>query len=119
MALTTAADRRYLYVQHSNDEGITLFDVTNPTRPKLLGTTFWLEGEKVGDLTLLGDYAVGTMLPVDDGSPETDLALRARLFIGAPSQTRFKHLKRAIFDEGFVYVLTDTGVWIIAASSLP
>jgi len=107
MALTTGADRYYLYVQHANDEGVSIVDVTNSSQPKLLCTTFWPEGAEVGGLTFLGDYAIGEVLPID-GPVATDAG-------GARFVKGFMRVKRAILDQGMVYVLTDTDVWILKA----
>jgi hypothetical protein len=108
MALTTGADRHYLYVQHANDEGVSIVDVTNFSQPKLLCTTFWPEGAEVGGLTFLGDYAIGEVLPIGGGPVATDAG-------GARFVKGFMRVKRAILDQGMVYVLTDTDVWILKA----
>lgn len=63
MALTTAGGRRYLYVQHSKDEDLSIVEVTNPSQPKLLATVFWPDGAQLGQLTFLGDYAIGYVMP--------------------------------------------------------
>jgi hypothetical protein len=78
MALTTGSGRLYLYLQHSKDEGVSILDVTDPSQPTVLETTFWPEGENLGQFTFLGDYAVGEVLPCSCsplGSGEVLLAI--------------------------------------------
>jgi len=108
MVLTTGGGRRYLYVLHSQDEGVSIIDVTSPSQPKLLGTTFWPEGAELGGLTFMGDYAVG-----DD----TSVSRAHSRLSEAKVVTSLAHVKRAIFNEGLVYVLTDTEVWIVGVPS--
>ena len=111
MALTTGANRQYLYVQHASDGGVSIADVTNFSQPKLVCTTFWPEGVNVGGLTFLGDYVIGEVLPIDTGTAATDTG-------GTRFVKGFTRVKRAILNEGLVYVLTDTGVWILRAPAL-
>ena len=47
MALTTGSGRRYLCVLHWKDRGVSIFDVTDPSQPAVLETTFWPEGAPV------------------------------------------------------------------------
>jgi hypothetical protein len=47
MALTTGSGRRYLYVLHSKDRGVSILDVADPSQPAVLETTFWPEGAPV------------------------------------------------------------------------
>src|SRR5215472_4517997 len=108
MALTEGGGRRYLYVLHSHNEGVSIVDVTSPSQPKLLGTTFWPEGAELGGLTFMGDYAVG-----DD----TSVSRAHSRLSEAKVVTSLAHVKRAIFNEGLVYVLTDTEVWIVGVPS--
>ena len=120
MALTTGSGRRYLYVQHAQDEGVSLLDVSDPTQPKLLGTTFWPEGAELGGLTFLGDYAIGKMLPMKD-NPATGREKIGFLCEGGDFQTGREspmgclRVKRAILDEGVLFILTDSGLCIVEA----
>ena len=105
MVLTTGAGRRYLYVQHSDKE-VSILDVTDPSRPVVLKNTLWLEGAKVGEVTFFGDYTIGQVLPTHCSRPVPH-ERRAQGSCG------FNDVKRAIFDKGLLYVLSDTGLSII------
>jgi hypothetical protein len=113
MVLTTAAGRRYVYVQHSDKE-VSILDVTDASQPIVLKNTLWLEGAKVGEVTFFGDYNIGQLQPTVCGRPVPEKGL-------AQDQSHsdngllcsFNQVKRAILHEGLLYVLSDIGLWIV------
>jgi hypothetical protein len=120
MALTTAGGRRYLYVQHSKDEGVSIVEVTNPSQPTLLATVFWPDGAELGQFTFLGDYAIGKVLPPGGGTAENR---RAIVVWSLPHDSSpgaglgFTFVTRAVVDQRHIYVLNDAGLWIVEAST--
>jgi hypothetical protein len=114
MVLTTGAGRRYLYVQHSDKE-VSIVDVTDAPQPIVLKNTLWLEGAKVGDVTFFGDYAIGELQPTvcNRPVPEKGLAQNRSHSDNSLLLCSFNHVKQAILHEGLLYVLSDTGLWIV------
>jgi len=118
MVLTMGASGRYLYVQHSDKE-VSVVDVTDPSRPVVLKNTFWLEGAKVGDVTFFGDYGVGQVLPsvCSRPVPQGRLPQHPSHPDAEVSLCGFNHLKRTIRYEGLLYILSDTGLWMVKPSA--
>jgi hypothetical protein len=118
LALTAGSGRRYLYVRHPQDGGVSILDVTNLSHPKLLSTTFWPEGAELGTVTFMGDYAIGKVLAINDNAVVGDGPALRTGFLSRKLQPKgFGPVKRAIFDGGVVFLLTDTGVWIVESPS--
>jgi hypothetical protein len=44
MALTAGSGRRYLCALRSQDRGVGVFDVADPSQPAVFEATFWPEG---------------------------------------------------------------------------
>ena len=118
LALTTAVGRRYLYVQHSQDEGVSIVEVTNASQPTLLARVFWPDGAELGQFTFLGDYAIGNGLPSGGGIAQNR---RGIVVSSLPRDSSpgtalgFTCVTRAVVDQQHIYVLNDTGLWIAEA----
>jgi hypothetical protein len=69
-------DKRYMYVQHSRDEGISVIDVSAPAKPKIVRVIPWPDltvsshMNVTGNLTLITETAA---LPVHSASSKNDL----------------------------------------------
>jgi hypothetical protein len=118
IALTTAGGRRYVYVQHSQDEGVSIVEVTNTSQPTLLASVFWPDGAELGQFTFLGDYAIGNGLPSGAGIARSrrGIVVWSLRHDPRPSDALgFRCVTRAIVDQKQIYVLNDAGLWIVEA----
>ena len=97
--------------------GVSIVEVTNPSQPKLLAKVFWPDGAQLGQLTFLGDYAIGNVLPSSDGTAAgKGIVVWSLLHDSSPSPVLgFMCVTRAVVDQSYVYVLNDAGLWIVAA----
>jgi len=118
---TTPGGKRYLYVQNSEGRGVSVIDVSEPSRPKSLKTITWLGDAQLSRLDFLGDVALG------DAS-EAASPVDARDFVvydlSNPIEPRvaqrFTGVRRTIIDkDGFVYLLNGTGLWILSTAPVP
>lgn len=55
-----ADDKVYLYVQHSRDAGISIVDVTQPTKPKILGVISWPNPAVANQMNVTGRLGIIT-----------------------------------------------------------
>jgi hypothetical protein len=47
----------YLYIQHSQEQGVSIIDISKPVHPKSLGVIPWPDQEG-GTVNLMGDFAI-------------------------------------------------------------
>jgi len=51
-------DKYYLYVQHSNDQGISIVDISKPAEPKAIGVIPWPDPAVSSRMNVTGDLAI-------------------------------------------------------------
>lgn len=71
-------DKRYLYVQHSKDEGVSVVDVSEPAKPKVVRVIPWPDRSASSHMNVTGNLALITeheVLPVHPAPPKDDLVL--------------------------------------------
>jgi hypothetical protein len=110
-------DKVYLYVQHSKDQGISIIDVSNPTEPKIVGTTPWPDLAPSSRMNLAGDLAIIAENDVPRRSGSNDgLVLWDLSNPAAPRVVqKFEGVVKWLQDErDFVYVLNAEGLWIVS-----
>ena len=119
MALQKQAnDKLYLYVQHPRDEGISVIDVTQPRRPKILGVVSWPNPAVASQMNVTGHLGIITeseAAPHPENSPP-DLVLWDLSNPVSPLVVqRFSAVVRWFEDErDFMYVLNRDGLWVIS-----
>jgi hypothetical protein len=112
-------DKRYLYVQHSRDEGISVIDVSEPAKPKVVRVIPWpdpavsIHMNVTGNLALISENEV---LPVHDATTKDDLVLWDLSNPVAPQVVKkFSGVIRFLQDNrNFIYVLNSEGLWVIS-----
>ena len=53
-------NKSYLYVQHAKDEGISVIDVTEPAKPKILGVVSWPNPAVASQMNVTGHLGIIT-----------------------------------------------------------
>jgi len=120
MAMQTKAnDKYYFYVQHSKDQGISIFDISNPPRPKAVGLIPWPYTAASGRMNLTGDLAIiaeSEVVPMHSTASKDDLVLWDLANPAAPRVVQtFSGVVKWLQDErDFIYVLNGDGLWVVA-----
>jgi hypothetical protein len=111
--------KRYLYVQHSRDEGISVVDVTEPSKPKVVRVIPWPDPAVSSHMNVTGNLALITereVLPANADTSKDDLVLWDLGNPAAPQVVKkFSGVVRFLQDShNFVYVLNSEGLWVIS-----
>ena len=111
-------DKRYLYVQHSKDEGISVIDITEPAKPKVVRVIPWPDPSVSSHMNVTGNLALISeteVLPVHDASKD-DLVLWDLSNPSAPQVVKKVTgvVKLLQDDRNFIYVLNGEGLWVIS-----
>lgn len=111
-------DKRYLYVQHSRDEGISLIDITEPVNPKVVRVIAWPDPAVSSHMNVTGNLALITEregLPAHPATSKDDLVLWDLSNPATPQVVKkFSGVVRFLLDNNFVYVLNSEGLWVIS-----
>ena len=119
MALQKQVDnKRYLYVQHSKSEGISVIDVTQPKKPKVLGVVSWPNPALANQMNIAGSLGIITESAAAPNHDKTlpDLVVWDLSNRVSPRVVRqFSGVVRWFKDErDFIYVLNCDGLWVIS-----
>ena len=112
-------DKRYLYVQHSKDEGISVIDITEPAKPKVVRVIPWPDPSVSSHMNVTGDLALITeheAQPVHAVTSKDDLVVWDLSNPVAPQVVKkFSGVIRFLQDNhNFIYVLNSEGLWVIS-----
>lgn len=112
-------DKRYLYVQHSRGEGISLVDVSEPAKPKVVRVIPWPDPAVSSHMNVTGNLALiseNEVLPVHDATTKDDLVLWDLSNPVAPQVVKKSSgVVRFLQDNrNFIYVLNSEGLWVIS-----
>jgi uncharacterized secreted protein with C-terminal beta-propeller domain len=112
-------DKRYLYVQHPRDEGISVVDVSEPAKPKVVQVIPWPDPAVSSHMNVTGNVALiseNEVLPVHDATTKDDLVLWDLSNPVAPQVVKkFSGVVRFLQDNrNFIYVLNSDGLWVIS-----
>jgi len=113
-----ANDKYYLYVQHANNQGITIIDVSNPAKPKSIAVTPGPNPTVSSWMNVTGDLAIveeNGVLPTRRVSND-DLVLWD---LSKPSAPRIVHKFSGVVkwlqdERSFIYVLNGEGLWVLS-----
>jgi hypothetical protein len=113
-------DKRYLYIQHSRDEGISVIDISTAAKPKVVGVIPWPDPAVSSHMNVTGNLALITetvALPAHSASFTNDLLVWDLSNPGAPQVVKkFSAVVRFLQDNrNFIYVLNSEGLWVISA----
>jgi hypothetical protein len=109
----------YLYVQHSQDQGISIIDISKPAEPKAIGVIPWPDPAVSSRMNVTGDLAIIAEtggLPMRSSSSNDDLVFWDLSNPAAPRVVqKFSGVVKWLQDErSFVYVLNGEGLWVVS-----
>lgn len=112
-------DKYYLYVQHSQTQGISIIDITKPNEPKVVGMIPWPDPAMSNRMNVTGDLAIiaeNGVLPLRSSLADDDLVFWDLSNPGAPRVVQnFSGVVKWLQDErDFVYVLNGDGLWVVS-----
>ena len=112
-------DSYYLYVQHAKDEGVSIVDVSKPSRAKTLGVISWPDPAASSTLNVTGNLAViaeRQIFPMRSSTSNDDLVLWDLSNPAAPRVVqKFTGVVKWLQDErNFIYVLNGDGLWVVS-----
>jgi len=112
-------DKYYLYVQHSNDQAISIVDISKPAEPKAIGVIPWPDPAVSSRMNVTGDLAIIAetgVLPMRSSASYDDLVLWDLSNPAAPRVVqKFSGVVKWLQDErDFVYVLNGDGLWVVS-----
>jgi hypothetical protein len=120
MAMQRKVDGKYyLYVQHSQDEGVSIVDVSKPSQAKTLGVISWPNPATSSRMNVTGNLAIiaeNQMLPVRSSTSNDDLVLWDLSNPAAPRVVqKLTGVVKWLQDErNFIYVLNGDGLWVVS-----
>jgi hypothetical protein len=119
---TRGNDKVYLYVQHSQFQGISIIDISKPAEPKNLGVIPWPDPAMSGRINVTGDLAIIAetgVLPTPHISSNDDLVLWDLSNPAAPRVVqKFPGVVKWLQDgRNFIYVLNGDGLWVVSKPS--
>jgi hypothetical protein len=112
-------DKVYLYVQHSQFQGISIIDISKPTVPKALGVIPWPDPAMSSKMNVMGDMAIIAetgVPPMRNGTSSDSLILWDLSNPAAPRvMQKFSGVVKWLQDDrNFIYVLNDEGLWVVS-----
>jgi hypothetical protein len=112
-------DKYYLYVQHSQDQGISIIDISKPAQAKAVGVIPWPDPAASSRMSVTGDLAIiaeSEGLPVHSSTSDDDLVLWDLSNPSAPRVVqKFSGVVKWLQDErNFIYVLNGEGLWVVS-----
>jgi hypothetical protein len=112
-------DKYYLYVEHSEGQGISLIDISKPTHPRVVGVIPWPDPGLSGRMSQTGALAIiaeSEVFPMHSITSPDDLVLWDLSNPAAPRVVqKFSKVVKWLQDERkFIYVLNGDGLWVIS-----
>lgn len=111
---------RYLYIEHSPEQGISILEIEKPSAPKLVSSVAWPGATSahltavIGEAVLLADTNMA-LLPANQSASST-LALWDTSNPNSPKLVqRFMNVKKVLSDDrGYIYLLNADGLWVVS-----
>ena len=112
-------DKVYLYVQHSQEQGISIIDISKPAEPKNLGVIPWSDPAMSSRMSVTGDLAIIAEtgdLPTRNSTSNDDLVLWDLSNPAAPRVVqKFSGVVKWLQDgRNVIYVLNGDGLWVVS-----
>jgi hypothetical protein len=116
--------KRFLYVQHGRDEGVSIVDITNPSEARVIRTLQWPNPEASNRMNVLGNMAIineTEILPAGATASKGDVMLWDLSNPADPKPLqRFSGVVKVLQDDrDFIYLLNGEGLWVISAPNRP
>jgi hypothetical protein len=110
--------KRYLYVQHEGEEGVTVIDISDPGKTKVVRTIPWPNPQVSNRMNVAGDLAIITETEVRPrpSASTQDVVLWDLSDPATPRELqRFAGVVKVLEDDrNFLYVLNTEGLWVIS-----
>jgi hypothetical protein len=109
----------YLYVEHAQDQGISIIDISKPADSRIIGLIPWPDPTVPGKMNVTGNFAIiaetGASL-LSSSTSNHDLVVWDMSNPAAPRVVqKFSGVVKWLQDErNFVYVLNGDGLWVIS-----
>jgi hypothetical protein len=123
MAIQTKADgHRYLYVEHSPEQGVSILDLASPSEPTLVGSVAWPNAatthirDVAAEAVLLTEAENNAAATQPASQPSDPFVLWDTSQINSPKVVqRFANVSRVLADDrGYLYILNADGLWVIS-----
>lgn len=116
--------KRFLYVQHGKDEGVSIVDISNPGEARVIRTMKWPNPEASNRMNVLGNMAIVNEmenLPAGGAASKGDVMLWDLSNPADPKPLqRFSGVVKVLQDDrDFIYLLNGEGLWVISAPNRP
>jgi len=113
------SDKVYLYVQHSQFQGISIIDISKPVEPKNLGVIPWPDPAMSSRMNVTGDLAIiaeTDVLPMRNDTSNDNLVVWDLSNPAAPRVVqKFSGVVKWLQDgRNFIYVLHGDGLWVVS-----
>jgi hypothetical protein len=113
------SNKYYLYVEHSQDQGISIIDVSKPADSRTIGVIPWPDRTVSGRMNVAGNFAIIAETGVPQMHSSTSSNDLVVFDLSNPATPRvvqkFSGVVKWIEDErNFVYVLNGDGLWVVA-----
>lgn len=115
-------DKRYLYVQHGREEGISVIDVSDPAKAKFIRTIPWPNTQVSNRMNVLGDVALISETDSFSASQsKKDVVIWDLSDPASPAEMqKFPGVVKVLEDDhDFIYLLNADGLWVIAERPRP
>jgi hypothetical protein len=118
MAMETQGSKRYLYVLHGEQQGVSVLDISNPRKPRVIGSAASPD-PATNHLDASGALVMLSALPATSASAPDDLVLWDTSQPASPKVVkRFANVNKVLSDNaGFTYVLNNEGLWVVSSAS--
>ena len=112
-------DRYYLYVQHSQAQGISIIDISKPAEPNVVGVIPWPDPALASRMNVSGNLAIIAetgVVPMHSSTSNDDLVFWDLSNPAAPRVVqKFSGVVKWLQDERkFIYVLNGEGLWVVS-----
>lgn len=116
--------KRYLYVQHGREQGISIVDISEPKKARVVRTMQWPNPEASSRMNLFGNVAIISETEVPPASGKSSAGDVVLWDVSNPADPktvqRFSGVVRVLEDDrDFIYLLNSEGLWVISAPQLP
>jgi hypothetical protein len=116
-------EKRYIYVQHGRAEGISVVDISDPGKAKVVRTIPWPNSQVSNQMNVLG--GIGIIRETGASSVSTavsknDVVLWDLSNPAAPKVLqKFSGVVKVLADDhNFIYLLNAEGLWVISEPDL-
>ena len=122
MDLQENGGRQYLYIGANSSQGVTVVDVTNPSRPSVNRRFAWPNHASTGRLQLVSAGLALAEGPAGGSAPATSLPLPTTVNVldmsdpaNPPAVLTFAGVTSTLNDEAHnvVYITNSEGLWIV------